>query len=73
MNPWHCLDCGTPLKEISHTLSCDKYYCETCKVNWFRNVRVIVEWKSQGMEEVKHPAALADLVGTMQRLSSKEG
>ena len=53
---YHCLNCGEKLKQISVSLSTDKYECPKCGTEWYKVRHIIVEWvegekKESGVEE----------------------
>jgi len=41
---YHCLNCGEKLKQISVSLSTDKYECPKCCTTWYKVRHIIVEW-----------------------------
>ena len=44
MNGYHCLNCGEKLKQLSMSLSTDKYECPKCRTTWYRVRHIIIEW-----------------------------
>lgn len=58
MNGYHCLNCGEKLKQLSMSLSTDKYECPKCGTEWYKVRHIIVEWvegekkESEGLVEV---------------------
>ena len=44
MNGYHCLNCGEKLKQLSMSLSTDKYECPKCGTEWYKVRHIIVEW-----------------------------
>ncbi len=54
MNGYHCLNCGEKLKQLSMSLSTDKYECPKCGTEWYKIRHIIIEWveeKKEGEDE----------------------
>jgi len=44
MNDYHCLNCGEKLKQLSMSLSANKYECPKCATEWYKVRHIIIEW-----------------------------
>ena len=54
MNGYHCLNCGEKLKQLSMSLSTDKYECPKCCTTWYRVRHIIIEWVEEKEGEEKN-------------------
>jgi len=50
MNGYYCLNCGEKLKQLSMSLSTDKYECPKCCTTWYRVRHIIIEWVEEKKE-----------------------